>query len=92
MIGRTSVKAAGWDVPGRREGQGCLGHWRALDGSAGGSGGSGWVGSGGGAVGVLMEAGLRLREGQFGQSVGGRGGDGQRGGRDGERGRGQVTL
>lgn len=68
MIGRTAIKATGWDVSGRGQGEGSLRHRRALHGSTRRSGGGGGV-SGGGAGGVLEEAGLWLREGQFGQSV-----------------------
>lgn len=92
MTGGTPVKAAGWDVSGRCQSQGGLGHRRALNRSARRCGGGGGVVCGCGAGGGLEEARLRLREGQFGQSVGGRGGDGEGGGGDGEGGRRQVTL
>lgn len=69
MIGWTAIKAAGWHVSGRGQGEGSLGHRWALHRSTG-RGGGGFV-SGGGAGGVLQEARLWLREGQFGQSVGG---------------------
>lgn len=84
MIGWTAIKAAGWDVFGWGQGKASLGHRRALHRSPRRCGGSGVV-SGSGAGGVLEQAGLWLREGQFGQSVGGRGRNGECGGGDGER-------
>lgn len=88
MTGWTAVKAAGRDVSGWGQGERSLGHQRALRRSTwrrGGGGGGCGVVCGGGAGGVLKKARLGLRQGQFGQSVGGRGGEGERGGGVGER-------
>lgn len=65
MIGWTAIKAAGWDVSGWVQREGSLGHRRALQRSARGCRGGGGVVSCGGAGGVLEEARLWLREGQF---------------------------
>lgn len=93
MIGRTPFKATGGDVSGWGHGEGGLGHgWALHRRSSWRCGGGRGVVSTGGTVGVLVEACLRLREGQFGQSVGGRGVDGERGGQDGECGCRQITL
>lgn len=81
MTGWTAVKAAGRDVSGGRQGEGGLGHQRALRRRT-------WrCGGGGGGRGVVRGGGARLglRQGQFGQNVGGRGGEGECGGRVGER-------
>lgn len=72
MTGWTPVKAAGGNVSGWRKGKGGLGHWWSLHRRSSWrcGGGQGDVGTGG-AGGVLEDARLRLREGYFGQSVGG---------------------
>lgn len=93
MTGWTSVEATGGGVPRWRQGEGGLRHrWALHRRSSRRRRGGRRVVSAGGAGGVKQEARLRLREGQFEQSVGGRGVDGERGGRDGECGCRQITL
>lgn len=71
MTGWTPVKTTGWDVSGWRWSEGGLGHWRPLHRTSWRRRGCGGVVvDAGGTWGALVEARLRLREGQFGQSVG----------------------
>lgn len=95
MIGWTAVETAQWDIGGRGQRHGHLGHDWALRRSAGRrrrGGRGGRDGRVGRTWGVLEGARLRLGQGESGQSVRGHGGEGGREGGVRDRRRGQVAL